>query len=120
MLVAALVLNIAILVPVVWSLVSGGTGAQDAFGPATDARRILTCIYGAIGAVSAALVALHWVGHGWAVPMTLALFAVQISYKLATVAVVGPGSPVVITNLVVVGVQVVAIVWAVRAGLFTA
>lgn len=120
MLVAALILNIAILAPLVWALSAGSAGMDAPFGPDTDARRILTCIYGAIGVISAALLALHSFGHAWAVPMTLALFAVQITYKLATVMAVGMASPVVVTNLIVVAVQVIAIAMAARAGLFAA
>ncbi|MEL7132613.1 MAG: hypothetical protein AAGK77_09380 [Pseudomonadota bacterium] len=115
MLVAPLLLNLLILVPVILGLLS--SGLDDAFGPDTDARRILTCIYIAIALVSAALVVLHAVGHAWAVPMTFALFAVQITYKLATVVAVGLASPVVQTNLVVVVVQLsVIVLWSVTRG----
>lgn len=119
MLLAALILNIAILVPVIWSLVNGAAGMDAAFGPVTDARRILTCVYGAIGLCSAALIALHSLAHPWAIPMTIALFAVQITYKSATVWVVGPAHPVVIANMVVIVVQFSAVVTAWRAGLLT-
>ena len=116
MLVSALVFNILILGPVVWSLGSGGAGIDSAFGPDGAARRILTCVYSAIGLASGILIALHAIGHGWAVPMTLALFGIQISYKLGTVWAVGLGNPVVITNLLVVGVQIAAIGLAAQAG----
>ncbi|APX12734.1 hypothetical protein [Tateyamaria omphalii] len=112
MLIAALCLNIAVLVPVVLALLTGG--ADAAFGPDTEARRILTCVYISIAAVSLGLIALHLGKHAWAVPMTFALFAVQITYKLTTVLSVGVASPVVLTNLVVVAVQIVVIVaWSV-------
>ena len=81
-----------------------------AFGTDTDARRILTSVYVAIALVSVGLIAMHVVQHAWAVPMTVALFAVQITYKLTTVGLVGLGSAVVTTNLVVIAVQVVALV----------
>ncbi|MEL6451715.1 MAG: hypothetical protein AAFQ19_10680 [Pseudomonadota bacterium] len=109
MLVAVLSLNLLILGPVIAGLLSGGAGMAVIFGPDTPARMILLCVYAAIALVSAALIGLHAVGHGWAVPMTFALFAVQITYKLATVVAVGVGNPVVVTNLVVVAVQVIAI-----------
>lgn len=116
MLIAALALNVVILAPLVWSLLSGTGGMDAAFGPVTDARVILTCVYGAIGVVSAGLIALHILGHAWAVPMTFALFAVQITYKLGTLVVVGLSSPVVATNMVVVAVQAFAmLVYAARA-----
>ncbi|KIC51880.1 hypothetical protein [Tateyamaria sp. ANG-S1] len=115
MLVAALCLNIVILGPVILGLLSGGMDA--AFGPDTDARRILTCVYIAIAAVSLGLIGLHVIGHRWAVPMTLALFSVQITYKAATALLVGLSSPVVATNLLVVAVQIGAIVaWSVARG----
>lgn len=109
MLSAALILNLLILVPVVTGLIGQSAGMDAAFGPLTDARRILTCIYGAIAVVSAALLWLHAIDHDWAVPMTVALFAVQITYKLATGVGVGVASPVVVTNLFVVAVQLAAL-----------
>ncbi|WP_299551865.1 hypothetical protein [uncultured Tateyamaria sp.] len=115
MLVAALGLNLIILVPVISGLMNGTM--NEAFGPDTDARRILACVYAAIALASAALITLHIGNHSWAVPMSFALFGVQITYKLATVVVVGLGSPVVLTNLVVVAVQVTAIlIWSVAWG----
>jgi len=116
MLIAALILNIAILAPVIWALATVSPGMDAAFGPETDARRILTCVYAAIAMVSAALIGLHSLGHVWAVPMTLALFGVQISYKLATVWVVGVSNPVVMTNILVVVVQIATVLVALRAG----
>ena len=116
MLVGALVLNIVILAPLVWSLSARASGMDATFGAMTDARRILTCVYAAIGMVSAMLVGLHVVGHAWAVPMTFALFAVQITYKMATLFAVGITSPVVVTNLLVVAVQIGAIlIYSIRA-----
>ena len=41
--------------------------------------------------------------------MTVALFSVQIVYKLGSVGLVGLQSPVAITNLIVVTVQAVAL-----------
>lgn len=106
MLIAALVLNLVILIPLVAALLTGSAGMDASFGTVTDARRILTCIYAAIAVVSAGLIALHVIEHPRALPMTVALFAVQITYKLTTVPMVGLASPVVVTNLVVVAVQV--------------
>ena len=110
MLIAALILNIVILMPVLIGLAGGSPGMDAAFGPVTDARRILTCVYAAIAVLSAALIGLHLLQHSWAVPMTVALFAVQITYKLATVPVVGPTSPVVMNNLAVVAIQTAALI----------
>lgn len=118
MLIFALAVNIAILLPLV-AIMSRGS-MVEVFGPVSDARLILTCIYGAIVTLSAGLIALHAAAHPWALPMTLALalFAVQIIYKLATVPVAGIASPVVITNLAVVALQltiIAALYW--RGGL---
>ena len=109
MLIAALLLNLVILVPLVTALVAGANGMDAAFGTDTDARRILTSIYAAIALVSAGLIAMHLAQHTWAAPMTVGLFAVQITYKLFTIGFVGLGSAVVTTNLVVVAAQVVAL-----------
>ena len=115
MLVIALAVNLMVLVPVVTGIRNGSMDA--AFGMDTDARRFLTCVYLAIAGVSAGLIALHVAHHPWAVPMTFALFAVQITYKMATVVVVGPGSPVVMTNVAVVLLQVGAIAsWSIAWG----
>lgn len=120
MLIAALVLNLVILVPLVAALSTGMAGMDAAFGPVTDARRILACVYAAIGVVSAGLLVLHATGHVWAVPMTVALFAVQITYKLGTGFAVGIASPVVVANLGVVAVQVIALAaLAKHSGLLT-
>lgn len=105
----ALAFNIIVLVPVVTVLMSGLTPAEQGFGPVTEGRLILTSIYMAIVVVSAALIVLHLMRLIWAMPMSLALFAVQITYKLITVPMVGLANPVVITNLVVVAVQLMAL-----------
>ena len=113
LMVLALALNVIILVPVITALVRGGAAAA-VFGDATPARAILTSIYAAIALVSLGLIALHVAAAPWAVPMTVALFAVQIVYKALTVPAVGLRNPVVVVNLVVVLVQagVLAVLWA--------
>lgn len=105
----ALALNIIVLVPVLAVLLLAMPPAERGFGPLTEARLILTAIYSAIALVSAALMALHLMRHLWAIPMTVALFAVQITYKLITVPLVGLSNPVVIANLGVVAVQTLAL-----------
>jgi hypothetical protein len=98
-----------VLTPVVTVLLLGLSPADQAFGPVTEGRQILTSIYIAIAVVSAGLIAMHLMSLPWAMPMSVALFAVQITYKLITVPMVGLSNPVVITNLVVVVVQAVAL-----------
>lgn len=105
----ALAFNIIVLTPVVTVLLLGFLPADQVFGPVTEGRQILTSIYIAIAVVSAALIAMHLLSLPWAMPMSVALFAVQITYKLITVPMVGLSNPVVITNLVVVVVQAVAL-----------
>lgn len=105
----ALAFNIIVLVPVVSVLMLGLSPAAQGFGPVTDGRLILTSIYMAIAVVSAALIVLHLKRQSWAMPMSVGLFAVQITYKLITVPMVGLSNPVVITNLVVVAVQIMAL-----------
>ena len=115
MLVAALGLNILILVPVIRGMTRGHL--DPSFGPDTVARQILICVYIAIAATSAALIRVHVLALQWAMPMTLALFGVQIACKVATVFAVGIRSPVVATNCVVVLVQCTVIaVWSGLSG----
>jgi hypothetical protein len=105
----ALSLNVIVLAPVVSVLLLDAPAAQRGFGPVTDARLILTSVYMAIGAVSLGLITMHLKRMAWATPMTVALFSVQIIYKLITAAMVGISNPVIITNLVIVVVQAVAL-----------
>ena len=44
MMLAALILNLIILAPLVFALLSGTAGMDAAFGARTDARLILTCV----------------------------------------------------------------------------
>lgn len=109
MIIFALAFNIVVLMPVVLVLMLDLPSAEQGLGPVTDSRLILTSIFIAIAVVSAALIAMHLGRMTWAMPMSVALFAVQITYKLITVPMVGISSPVVITNLVVVVLQLVAL-----------
>ena len=109
----ALAFNVIVLVPVISVLMLGLSPADQVFGPITEGRQILTSIYIAIAIVSVALIVMHLKQMAWAMPMSVALFAVQITYKITTVPMVGILNPVVITNLVVVAVQllVLSILW---------
>jgi hypothetical protein len=105
----ALVFNVIVLVPVISVLMLGLSPAEDGFGPVTEGRLILTSIYISIAIISLVLIVMHLSQQAWAMPMSVALFAVQITYKIITVPMVGLSNPVVITNLVVVAVQVLAL-----------
>ncbi len=109
LIISALLLNVLVLAPVVSVLLLGATAAETGFGAVTDGRLILTSVYIAIGVVSLGLIAMHLRRMAWALPMSVALFSVQITYKLITVPMVGISNPVVITNLLIVVVQVAAL-----------
>lgn len=94
----SLMVNIAVLIPVIWVLLANDVPAQRVYGPDSPARRILTCLYGAILVTSALLLTGSWAGRdvlAWA----QALLAVQVIYKLATLPAIGLRHPVVIANL---------------------
>lgn len=109
LMIAALGLNVVILCPVIMGLLSSAPFNPEAFGPKTPALMILTSIYCSIAVVSIGLIGLHLLGSTWAVPMTVALFLVQIIYKSITVPLVGIGNVVVLTNVVVIVVQVIVL-----------
>jgi len=92
----SLVLNIAVLIPVCFGLVTNAAWTQDAYGPASAARGILLSIYLAILIVSAGLLLRPDSA------MIVALLSVQILYKFTTPFTVGTiKNPVVISNLAV-------------------
>lgn len=106
----ALCFNVLILVPVVTGLLRGSKSMDQALGPDTASRRILTSVYANIALASILLIALHLRASNHANSMTLLLFFLQVGYKIATVFLVGVSNPVVQTNLVVVAVQVLAVI----------
>ncbi|MEL6640331.1 MAG: hypothetical protein AAFP98_03290 [Pseudomonadota bacterium] len=92
--------NLVVLGLVVPAIMVGSTRMTAAFGPDTDARKILICIYSAIWLTSLlglGLVALNRLED--AVVLAVGLLSLQIIYKVLTGAVVGLGNPVVMTNL---------------------
>lgn len=99
MLIAALMLNVTVLMPILVLLARGSAAMGAVYGPDTPARRILICVYGAITMGSAALVVVLTLevpgAHDW----TRALLAGQILYKGMTVPALGLGHPVVRVNL---------------------
>ena len=100
-LIAGLALNVLVLSWVVGGLLRGTPVMGQAYGPDLPARRILTCLYGAIWLASICLAVLLVIGVPWAVPACLTLFALQSAYKLGTVAYVGLDNPVVVANFVI-------------------
>ncbi|NNE50938.1 MAG: hypothetical protein HKN30_00870 [Sulfitobacter sp.] len=97
------VANIALTFSVAWAIRRDGTVIEEAYGPDSPARRILACVYVAIGLVS--LYGFLQLGYGRtdiAIAVALTLFPLQIIYKVLTAIVVGFRNPVVIANLGVV------------------
>jgi hypothetical protein len=94
LIIASLALNIAVLVPVCYGLLTNASGSISAFGPATPARGILLSVYLAILICSAGLLFRP-------VPAMVALLLlVQIVYKVTTPFTVGSFThPVVMSNL---------------------
>ena len=91
---ASLLLNIVVLVPVCASILGNAGWVEAAYGPATPARGILLAIYLAILVASAGLL-VKPLPH-----MVAALLIVQIVYKLLTPLTVGTlANPVVLSNL---------------------
>ena len=93
------------------------TPAMDAvYGADAPARRILACVYGAIAAMSAyAFIAWAWLDQSSApLVIGLVLFPLQIVYKLATLAAVGPAHPVAQANAAIAGVHALS-VWQILA-----
>jgi hypothetical protein len=96
MIIASLLLNVAVLVPVCFSLLTRAEWTLAAYGEATPARGILLSVYLAILLGSAALLLKP-------VPaMVAALLMVQVAYKLTTPFTVGTlNNPVVLSNLAI-------------------
>lgn len=109
MLFAALIVNICVLVPVLRWIHQDAASVQVALGPDSPARRILSCIYGAIAVTSLALIIALWAEASQAVGWVQALLAVQIVYKVVTLPVVGARNPVVISNLAIAAFHAVAL-----------
>lgn len=94
MIVLSLLLNIAVLVPVCFGIITDAAWAREVYGESTAARGILLSIYLAIGLVSLGLLFRQEPN------MVAALILVQIIYKLTTPFTVGTvANPVVVSNL---------------------
>ena len=105
MIVISLVLNIAVLVPVCYGLISDAEWASESYGKATAARGILLSVYIAIALTSLALLART------EPKMVAALLLVQIVYKVITPFAVGTvANPVVVSNLLIAAIHSVTLV----------
>ena len=94
MIILSLLLNIAVLVPVTFGLLTSAGWAEPAYGQASPARGILLSVYLAILLLSAVLL------FKPDPAMVAALLAVQVVYKITTPLTLGAlGHPVVVSNL---------------------
>ena len=107
----SLVLNIVVLVPVCFGLLSDASWAGHAYGAGTDARAILLAVYLAILVVSVLLLLRPNPA------MIAALLLVQVLYKAMTPFTVGGlDNPVVVSNLAITAVHGVSLVLIWRSG----
>lgn len=103
----SLAVNVGVLLPVCASLLVAAGWTQSAYGGSTPARGILLSIYLAI------LVASVLLGLGMLVApserwttMAVALFAIQVAYKVTTPFTVGTiRNPVVVSNLAIAAIH---------------
>ena len=104
--------NALITFSVAAAMLRGRGDMENAFGPDTPARRILACVYLAIGGVSIyALIQIVTGQPEIAQAVALTLFPLQITYKLLTAYAVGPHNPVVRANLAVVALLAVTLLF---------
>jgi len=96
MILASLLTNVAVLIPVCAGILLDASWVTDVYGAATPARGILLSVYGSILVVSIGLLFKRE-------PLLVApLLLVQVLYKLTTPFTVGSfTNPVVISNIVV-------------------
>ena len=98
----AFAVNVAVTGTLVALLARRVPRMEVVYGGDTPARRILGCLYGAIGLVSLTGLGLMAAGQAEAAALlAVGLFPVQIAYKLATVPSVGLRHPVVLANLAI-------------------
>lgn len=106
----ALLINIAVLIPVCTGLITNAPWASDAYGGSTAARNILLAVYMAIAIASALLLI---TGN---TQMIAALLLVQVIYKVMTPFTVGTvGNPVVVSNLFIAAFHSLTLVMMWRA-----
>lgn len=102
--VVSLAVNIVVLVPITFGLLADAEWARHVYGPRQPGRQILLAVYSAILIVSAGLL-VRGDTHG-----ALALFAVQVVYKVLSLLTVGNArNPVVVSNLAIAALHTVTI-----------
>lgn len=113
MILASLILNIAVLVPICAGIMQSAAWAEDAYGPTSGAHAILVSVYLAILIVSVLLLILQ------DPKLVAALLLVQIVYKVITPIAVGTLThPVVISNLFIAAFHTVTLflIWRTMRG----
>lgn len=111
MLIASLLLNIAVLIPVCLALALDRPRLRKVAGPFTPARGILLSIYFSILVTSAALL---WLQDP---KFVAALLAVQVIYKITTpITVQTVRNPIVISNLFIAAFHAVTLYTLFQAG----
>lgn len=104
LLTVTLALNCAITFPLAFLLLMKKSKLiKRIYGADSNARRILACMYMAIGVVSAR--ALRENDFDQQLALAAPLFQIQCFYKTMTAFAVGPKSPVVVVNLAIVALQ---------------
>ncbi len=101
--IASLLINIIVLVPVCYGMFSGASWADAAYGAQSGARGIVLAVYLAILLVSIGLL------FNPLPAMVVALLLVQILYKVITGFTVGLSNPVVVSNLVIAAFHFVTV-----------
>lgn len=105
LLLASLVVNVAVLVPVVAVLLFDTRAARDTWGPRSPGRQILLAIYLSILALSVAL--LVW-GDA---RVSAGLLLAQVVYKVLSPVTVGTlKHPVVLSNLAIAALHTVTLI----------
>lgn len=100
----SLLLNLAVLVPVCFSLITSASWVETAYGAASPARSILLAVYLAI-LIGSVVLLIQPVPE-----MVMALLLVQIVYKLISVITVGSlANPVVASNVAIAAVHAVTV-----------
>ena len=107
----SLVINIVVLIPVCFGLLTSASWAEQSYGAFSPARGILLSVYVSIAIASAILLFV-------AEPkFVVALLFVQVVYKLTTPFTVGTlNNPVVVSNLFIAAFHSVTIYTVWRAG----